>query len=95
MNKYEFTIILKPNLDEEAQKAEMEKVNVLIERFGGSIEKVDEWGKRRLAYEIDKCTEGIYHFITFKSDSNAPGEIESRVRIMESVLRYLIIRVEE
>ncbi|MDR1539263.1 MAG: 30S ribosomal protein S6 [Clostridiales bacterium] len=94
MNKYELGVIIKPNLEEEAQKAELEKVQALITRFGGAIEKVDEWGKRRLAYEIEKLTEGFYTFITFTADSKAPSEIESRIRIVENVIRYLIIRLD-
>lgn len=95
MNKYELTVILKTSLDEVGQKAEFDKIHALIERFGGTIEKVDEVGKRKLAYEINKQTEGIYNYITFLSDANVPAEVESRIRIMENVLRYLIIRVEE
>jgi len=92
MNKYEFSVIIKPNLGEELLKEEFAKIQGIIERFGGTIEKVDEWGKRRLAYEIQKINEGHYYFITFNSDGNAPAEIESRVRIRENVIRYLIIR---
>lgn len=94
MSKYEMSVVIKPNLDEETLKTEFEKVTGHIERFGGVVEKVDEWGKRRLAYEIQKITEGIYYFITFEAPTSAPAEIESRVRIMENVLRYLIINVE-
>lgn len=92
MNKYELALVLSPALDEETKTAEFEKVQALIERFGGKIEKVDDWGKRRLAYEIKKVNEGFYSFITFDAAPTAPIEIESRIRIMESVLRYLIIR---
>lgn len=92
MNKYELALVLSPALDEEAKTAEFEKVQALIERFGGKIEKVDDWGKRRLAYEIKKVNEGFYSFITFDAAPTAPIEIESRIRIMENVLRYLIIR---
>ncbi len=95
MNKYEMTVVLNPNLEEEGVKAELEKVTGHITRFGGTVEKIDEWGKRRLAYEIQKLTEGYYFFITFDSPETAPAEIEDRTRIMESVLRYLIVRVEK
>lgn len=94
MNKYELCVIFKPNLEEEALKAEFERVTKYIERFGGTVDKIDEWGKRRLAYEIEKIHEGIYYFITFSSESEAPVELEKRLRIMESVLRYLITRQE-
>ena len=94
MNKYELAVVLKTTLDEEQQKAEFEKIQELITRFGGTVDKVDNWGRRRLAYEIDKQNDGFYSFVTFSSDAEAPVEIESRVRIMESVLRFLIIRLE-
>lgn len=94
MNKYELAVILVPSLDEETVKAEQQSIQELIEKFGGTIEKVDDWGKRRLAYEIDKINEGFYSFITFNSENTAPAEIERRMRIKETVLRYLVIRQE-
>lgn len=97
MGKYELAVVIKPSLDEEALKAEFESIKELIERFGGTVEKVDEWGKRRLAYEIQfetakKAKDGFYSFITFDSESNTPNELEKRMRIRENVLRYLIVR---
>jgi len=91
--KYELAVVLKPT-DEESYKAELDKVQALITRFGGVVEKCDEWGKRRLAYEIRKLNEGYYCFITFLSEPDAPKEIENRLRIAENVLRYLIIKEE-
>jgi len=93
--RYELALILKPNLDDEAKAAQIEQITKLLERFGASIEKIDEWGRRRLAYEIAKHNEGFYYFITFASETSAPIEIERRIRIMENLLRYLIIRIEE
>lgn len=92
MNKYELALVLNPTLDEETKLAEVAKVQDLITRFGGTIEKVDDWGKRRLAYEIKKVNEGFFSFTSFEAEGSTPAEIESRIRIMESVLRYLIIR---
>ncbi|HIW48905.1 MAG TPA: 30S ribosomal protein S6 [Firmicutes bacterium] len=92
MHKYEMAVVLRPDLDEETKAAESQKVMDLITRFGGTIEKVDDWGKRRLAYEIQKVNEGFFSFISFDADSTAPAELESRMRIMENVLRYLIVR---
>lgn len=94
MNKYELGVVVKPGMEEEAFRAEMERVQSLVTRFGGTIEKVDEWGKRRLAYPIEKITEGVYTFITFASESDAPAEIENRLRIMENVIRFMLIRLE-
>lgn len=94
MKKYELTVVINPNLEEDAIKAELSDVQALIERFGGTIDKVDEWGKRRLAYEINKVNEGYYTFITFTSESSTPVELEKRMRIKENVLRYLTIAAE-
>ena len=92
MNKYELGLVLSANVDEEVRKATFEKAQELITRFGGTVEKVDDWGKRKLAYEIQKQSEGFFSFTTFAAEPTVPAEIESRVRIMDNVLRYLIIR---
>ena len=94
MYKYEMAVIIDASLDEDSQKAEFAKVTALIERFGGVVEKVDEWGKRRLAYEINKKAEGHYYFVTFDANSTTPREVEDRLRIMENVLRSLTIRLD-
>ena len=94
MNKYELAVVLKPDLDEETQSAEFEAIFSLIARFDGSVEKTDNWGKRRLAYEIKKINEGFYSFITFSADGDVVKEIEQRLNIMENVLRHLVIRME-
>ena len=88
MNKYELALVLSPALDEEGRAAEVAKVQATLAK----IEKVDDWGKRKLAYEIAKVNEGFYSFTTFEAPAAAPAEIEARMRIMENVLRYLIIR---
>ena len=92
MNKYELALVLSPVIDDEARAAEFKKATDLIERFGGTVEKVDDWGKRRLAYEIQKVNEGYFSFTTFEAPATTPAEMESRLRIMENVLRYLITR---
>ncbi len=94
MNKYELGLVLSANVDEETKVATFEKAQELITRFGGTVEKVDDWGKRKLAYEIKKQTEGYYSFTTFTAEPAVPVEIEQRIRIMDNVLRYLIIRVD-
>lgn len=92
MYKYELAVVLSVKLEEEERAAAIEKVKGYITRFNGNVTGVDEWGKKRLAYEIQKMKEGFYYFITFESDSNCPNEVEQRVRIMENVIRYLCIR---
>lgn len=92
MNKYELALVVNAKIEDEARTATVEKVKELITTFGGTVTNVDEWGKKRLAYEIQKMREGFYYFIQFESDSNCPNEVEQNVRIMESVIRYLCIR---
>ncbi|MCL2421440.1 MAG: 30S ribosomal protein S6 [Defluviitaleaceae bacterium] len=95
MYQYELGVIVSAKLEEEAQKAELDRVQDLVVRFGGTIDKVDNWGRRKLAYPIEKQTDGIYSFITFSSEGGAPAEIENRLRILENVLRFLIIRLDQ
>ena len=95
MRNYELSVVLFSTLSEEEKVATLEKVKELITRFGGEITNVDDWGKRKLAYEIEKQREGFYYFIQFQAEATTPAEIESRVRIMEPVLRYLIVSLED
>jgi len=92
MNKYELCVVVSAKLEEEDRAAVLDKVKAQIERFGGSVSDVDDWGKKKLAYEIEKQTEGFYSFIHFEAEPTAPAEIERRVRIMDGVLRYLCVR---
>ncbi len=92
MNKYELAVVVNAKLEDEERDAVLEKVKGYITRFGGTIVDVDEWGKRKLAYEIQHMSEGFYYFIHFESDSTCPAEVENRIRIMENVLRYLCVR---
>ena len=92
MNQYELALVVNAKIEDEARLATLEAVKELVTRFGGTVTNVDDWGKKRLAYEIQKMKEGYYYFIQFEADSKVPNEIEQRVRIMENVIRYLCIR---
>jgi len=94
MNKYELAVVVNAKIEDEERAAVIEKVQAYITRFGGTVSDVDEWGKKRLAYEIQKMREGYYYFIHFESDSSVPAELESRLRIMDNVMRYLCVREE-
>ena len=94
MNKYELAVVLNVKLEDEERAAAIEKITNYITRFGGTVTNIDEWGKKRLAYEIQKMKEGFYYFIQFDGDSTTPNELESRIRIMEPVIRYLCVRQE-
>ncbi len=92
MDKYELAFVVSANVEDEERDAVVEKVKALIERFGGQISDVEEWGKRKLAYPIQHMTEGYYYFAHFEAETSAPGEIEERIRIMDNVIRYLIVK---
>ncbi|MGN0367922.1 MAG: 30S ribosomal protein S6 [Wujia sp.] len=92
MNKYELALVVSTKIDDDARAAVVDKAKAIIEKAGGTITNIDEKGKLRLAYEIQKMREGYYYFIQFDANADAPAQIESSVRIMESVLRYLCVR---
>ena len=93
--KYELVYIIDPDVDEEARKALIERFGAMIENNGGSVEKTDEWGKRHLAYPINDKVEGYYVLVNFSADPSVPKEIERNLGITESIMRYLVIRIEE
>ncbi|MCR5032362.1 MAG: 30S ribosomal protein S6 [Lachnospiraceae bacterium] len=95
MTKYELAVVVSAKIEDEERAAVVDKVKALIERFGGTITNVDDWGKKKLAYEIQKMSEAFYYFIQFDAETSAPAEIESRIRIMDNVLRYLCVKQDE
>ncbi len=95
MNKYELAVVVSAKIEDDERAEVINKVKALIERFGGQITNVDEWGKKRLAYDVQKMKEAFYYFIQFDADSKTPAEIESRVRIMDNVIRYLCVKQNE
>ena len=95
MNKYELVLVVNAKIEDDARVATVEKAKEYITRFGGTITNVDEWGKKRLAYEIQKMREGFYYFIQFDAEAGVPAQIEENVRIMDNVLRFLCVRADE
>jgi len=95
MNKYELVYVIDAALEDEARKAVIDRFNGMIEQNGGKVLKVDEWGKRRLAYPINYKTEGYYLLVNFESEATLPREIERNMQIAETILRYLIVKVED
>ncbi len=90
-NKYEVALVLSVANGDEAVNALKEKFNDLIAK-NGTVENVDEWGKRRLAYPINDETEGYYIFTTMTSEPSLPAELERIAGITEGVLRIMVIR---
>ena len=95
MNKYELAVVVSAKIEDDERAATLEKAKALVERFGGQITNVDVWCKQKSAYEIQKMKEAYYYFIQFEAESSAPAEIESRIRIMDNVIRYLCVRQDE
>ena len=81
-------------IEDDARTEVIEKIKAMLEGFGATITNVDEWGKKKLAYEIQKMSEGFYYFIQFEAPETCPAELERHVRIMDNVLRYLIVKKE-
>ena len=94
MNKYELCVVLSAKIEDDERAAALEKVQKYITRFGGTVTGIEEWGKKKLAYEIQKMKEAYYYFVQFDAEPTAPIEIENRVRIMENVIRYLCVRAD-
>ena len=95
MNKYELVYIIDTAVDDEARKALIDRFNGIITNAGGTVDKVEEWGKRRLAYAIDYKTEGYYVLVNFKSATDFPSELERIFNITDNILRSLVIAKEE
>ena len=94
MRKYETIFILNPSFEEEAVKATIEKFKGVIENGGGTVENVDFWGKRKLAYEIAKVNEGYYTLINFTANTELPRELDRIFRITDVVIRHIIDKEE-
>ena len=94
MNKYELTLVVNAKIEDDERAAAVEKAKEIITRFGGTVTEVEDAGKKRLAYEIQKMKEGFYYFVHFEAESTVPGEVEQRIRIMDNVLRYLCVKDE-
>lgn len=95
MIDYEILLMLDPDLDEEKQAALVARVRELIEKGGGTFERHDVWGKRRLAYEIDKKTDGNYHLLLFQAEPETLDEISRVLKIDDTVMRHLATRRPE
>ena len=94
MNKYEALYIIEASLDDDAIKAMVERINGIVTDNGGSVDSVNEWGKRRLAYPILDRNEGYYVLMTFTAAPEFPAELERNYHIIDSILRGLITRIE-
>ncbi|MGH3510500.1 MAG: 30S ribosomal protein S6 [Nocardioidaceae bacterium] len=92
MRAYEVMVILDPNLEERTVAPSLDTYLNVVRQDGGTVEKVDVWGKRRLAYEIDKSAEGIYAVIELQAEPATVKELDRQLSLNESVLRTKVIR---
>jgi small subunit ribosomal protein S6 len=92
---YEILFIADPTLGEEAVDALTEQVQGFVEKDGGKVEKVEKWGKKRLAYEVRGHREGYYVLIVAESDGPLVKEVERKMKVTDGVIRYLTVRVDE
>lgn len=91
MNKYELVYVIDTTLDDDARKAVMDRFHGMLESLGGKVEKVEEWGKRRLAYPINDLMEGYYVLMTFTAAAAIPAELDRIFRITDGVMRSMIV----
>lgn len=94
-HQYELMVILDPEIDERTVAPSLDKFLNVIRTDGGTIDKVDVWGRRRLAYEINKKSEGIYAVVDFTSTSAAANELDRQLKLSEAVMRTKVLRAEE
>src|SRR5690606_4397374 len=95
MHQYELMVILDPEIDERTVAPSLDKFLNVIRNDGGTIDKVDIWGKRRLAYEINKESEGIYAVVDMTSTAAATVELDRQLKLSEAVMRTKVLRAEE
>jgi len=94
-HQYELMVILTPEIDERQVAPTLDKFLKVITNDGGSVDKVDIWGKRRLAYEIQKKNEGIYAVVNFTATSAATQELDRQLKLNEQIMRTKVLRAEE
>lgn len=94
MRRYELMIILDPNIEEHSVTPQLEQYLEVVRKDGGSIEKIDVWGRRRLAYDIDKKSEGIYAVVDLNAEPGTVKELDRQLGLNETVLRTKLTRPE-
>ncbi|GAA1058931.1 30S ribosomal protein S6 [Agromyces bracchium] len=95
MHQYELMVILDPSIDERTVAPSLDKFLNVIRNDGGTVDNVDIWGKRRLAYEINKKSEGIYAVVDFTAESATTNELDRQLNLSEAVMRTKVLRAEE
>lgn len=95
MRDYEVMYIIRPDLEEEAQKELIERFNKVLTDNNATVEKVDEIGSRRLAYEIENYRDGYYVVVNFKGDEEAVNEFDRQAKFSDDIIRHMVVRLDE
>lgn len=95
MRDYEIMYIIRPNIEEEAQKEVIERFNGILTANGATIDKVDEVGSKRLAYEINDFRDGYYVVLNFKGNQEAVNEFDRQAKFSDDIIRHIVIRLDE
>ena len=93
MNFYETVVILNPSLGDEEAKAVIDKISEIIKNSGGEVFKVDVWGKRRLAYEMNKQKMGNYVLLLYKASSDTIKKLEEYFKVLDTVLKFMVVKL--
>jgi small subunit ribosomal protein S6 len=94
MKAYELLFFVNPALEEEVREATLARIDATITQQGGVIDNVDEWGKRKLAFEVDKLTDGDYYLIDFHAEPTSIAELDRVLRITDAVMRFMVAKKE-
>ncbi|MCY9375018.1 MULTISPECIES: 30S ribosomal protein S6 [Bacillus] len=95
MRKYEIMYIIRPNIDDESKKAVIERFNDVLTSNGAEITGTKDWGKRRLAYEINDFRDGFYQIVNVQSDAAAVQEFDRLAKISDDIIRHIVVKEEE
>lgn len=95
MKAYELMLLLTPSLDDEAREAVLEKTQALVTAQGGTVDNLESWGKRKLAFEVESITEGDYVVLDFHAAPGAIAEIDRVLRITDAVVRFMVVHRED
>ena len=95
MHEYELAFIIRPSVEEEGQQALIERLSELLTAKGGQVANVQSWGRRQLAYPINKVSEGFYYFVQGQFSSEALPEVERTIRLSEDILRHMVVRTDQ
>jgi len=95
MRIYEELFVVRPDATDELMDPFIEQIRGVIEGAGGKVDKADKWGKRRLAYRVEKCSEGFYILLQFQAKPETVAEIERRMRVSDLVIKFITVRIDE